>query len=281
MTRLYISADLEGACGVVSTHHCAAQPDRAAYDWAVSQLEMEVAAVVEAALDHGVSHILVNDSHYTMTNLMLDQVDPRVSLLTGKPKRCAMSAGLDDTFDAAIYVGYHAKAGTHQGVLCHTFHSKLFDVSINGVSYGEGGINALYASLVHGVPVILTSGDRAYLSEMRGLIPALEGVETKVGLTYTSAQCHPLEKVLEDYTFKTRQLLENRANWKQNLLTLPGPYALRMTFINPLAADAANTIPGVERIDGTSLLFETSDFQTVYQMLQACYSILAYTQYLE
>ena len=203
------------------------------------------------------------------------------TVVTGKPKRCAMSAGLDDTFDAAIYVGYHAKAGTHKGVLCHTFHSKLFDVSVNGVSYGEGGINALYASLTHGVPVILTSGDRAYLEEIRTLIPALEGVETKVGLTYTAAQCHPLKKVLEDYAAKTRQLLENRANWKQNLLTLPGPYELKMTFINPLAADAANTIPGVERVDGTTLLFKTNDFQIVYQMLQACYSILAYTNYLE
>ncbi len=281
MTRLYISADLEGACGVVSTHHCSTTPDRSAYDWAVSQLQLEVAAVVEAALDHGVSHILVNDSHYTMTNLYLEQVDPRVSLLTGKPKRCAMSAGLDESFDAAIYVGYHAKAGTHKGVLCHTFHSKLFDVSVNGVSYGEGGINALYASLMCGVPLILTSGDQAYIEEMRTLIPKLEAVETKVGLTYTAAQCHPLEQVLTDYAAKTRHVLENRAAWNQNLLTLPGPYELKMTFINPLAADAANTIPGVERLDGTTLVYHANDFRVVYQMLQACYSILAYTLYLE
>lgn len=167
MTKLYISADLEGVCGVVSPHHCSAEPDRSAYDWAVSQLEMEVAAVVEAALDHGVSEVLVNDSHCTMTNLYLEQVDPRVSLLTGKPKRCAMSAGLDERFDAAIYIGYHAKAGAHKGVLSHTFHSKLFDVSVNGVSYGEGGINALYASLVHGVPLVLASGDRAFVEEIQ------------------------------------------------------------------------------------------------------------------
>lgn len=281
MTRLYISADLEGACGVVSTHHCSTAPDRSAYDWAVSQLEMEVAAVIEAALDHGVSHILVNDSHYTMTNLYLEQVDPRVSLLTGKPKRCAMSAGLDDTYDAAIYVGYHAKAGTHQGVLCHTFHSKLFDVSINGVSYGEGGVNALYASLMHGVPLILTSGDRAYGEEIRALVPEVAFVETKVGLTYTAAQCHPLEKVLADYADQTRQVLESRSGWQRNLLSLSAPYELRMTFINPLAADAANTIPGVERVDGTTLRFVSDSFQTIYQMLQACYSILAYTSYLE
>jgi len=195
VTKLYISADLEGVCGVVSPHHCAAEPDRSAYDWAVSQLEMEVAAVVDAALDHGVSEILVNDSHCTMTNLYLEQVDPRVSLLTGKPKRCAMSAGLDESFDAAIYVGYHAKAGAHKGVLSHTFHNKLFDVSVNGVSYGEGGINALYASMVFGVPLVLASGDRAFVEEIHQLLPALETVETKIGLTQTAAQCHPLANV--------------------------------------------------------------------------------------
>ncbi len=281
MTRLYISADIEGACGVVSTHHCATQPDRTAYDWAVNQLALEVSAVVETALAEGVSHILVNDSHFTMTNLRLDQLDPRVSVLTGKPKRCAMSAGLDTSYDAALYVGYHAKAGTHQGVLCHTFHSKLFDVSINGVSYGEGGINALYASLVCGVPVILTSGDRAYLSEMRALIPGIAGVETKVGLTYTAAECHPVQTVLADYQAKTRQVLQSQVGWSQNLLKLQGPYELVMTFINPLAADAANTIPGVERLDGTRISFKTDQFEVVYQMLQSCYSILAYTQYLE
>lgn len=281
MTRLYISADIEGVCGVVSTHHCATQPDRTAYDWAVAQLAAEVGAVVETALAEGVSHILVNDSHFTMTNLRLDQLDGRLSLLTGKPKRCAMSAGLNASYDAAIYVGYHAKAGTHQGVLCHTFHSKLFDVSINGVSYGEGGINALYASLVHGVPVILTSGDRAYLSEIQALIPGIEAVETKVGLTYTAAECHPVQAVLADYQAKTRQVIKNQDGWAQNLLNVPGPYELVMTFINPLAADAANTIPGVQRVDGTRLSFKTDQFEVVYQMLQSCYSILAYTQYLE
>jgi D-amino peptidase len=281
LTKLYISADLEGICGVVSPQHCSPGSDRAMYDWAVSQLEMEVAAVVETALDHGVSEVLVNDSHYTMTNLYLEQVDPRVSLLTGKPKRCAMSAGLDQTFDAAIYVGYHAKAGAHKGVLSHTFHGKLFDVSVNGVSYGEGGINALYASLVYKVPLIMASGDRAFVEEIHRLLPKLETVETKEGITQTSAKCHPLEKVLEDYAVKTRKVLDDRAFWQSHVLSLPGPYELSMTFINPLAADAANTIPGLERVDGRTLLFKTDNFQTLYQMLQSCYSMLAFTSYLE
>lgn len=281
MTRLYISADLEGVCGVVSPHHCSAQPDRASYDWAVSQLELEVSAVVGVALEHGVSDILVNDSHCTMTNLHLEKVDPRVSLLTGKPKRCAMSAGLDKHFDGVIHIGYHAKAGTHRGVLSHTFHGKLFDVSINGVSYGEGGINALYAGLVFDVPLILGSGDKAYVDEIHALMPSLETVETKVGLTQTAARCHPMEQVLANYTEKTERVLQDRSGWKDQIFKIDGPYELKMVFINTLAADAANTIPGLERIDGRTLLFRTENFETVYQMLQSCYSILAFTDYLE
>ena len=281
MTKLYLSADLEGACGVVSPHHCSTAPDREAYDWAVSQLEMEVAAVVETALDHGATEIVINDSHCTMTNLTVERVDPRVSLLSGKPKRCAMSAGLDASFDGAIYICYHAKAGTHQGVLSHTFHSKLFDVSVNGVSYGEGGINALYASLEFGVPLIMASGDRAFIEEIHQLSPGLPTVETKVGLTQTAALNHPLETVLEDYAAKTRQVLDNQAQWSERLLNLNGPYELKVTFIDSLAADAANTIPGLTRLDGRTLQFKADRFQTIYQMLQTSYSILAYTQYLE
>ena len=281
MSKLYISADLEGVCGVVSSHHCAPEPDRDAYDWAVSQLEMEVSAVVETALDHGATEIVVNDSHCTMTNLALERVDPRISLISGKPKRCAMSAGLDSSFDGAIYIGYHAKAGAHKGVLSHTFHNKLFDVSVNGVSYGEGGINALYASLEFGVPLIMASGDRAFIEEIHQLSPGLPTVETKIGITQTAAQNHPLEVVLENYSEKTRQVLANKAGWAERKLDLNGPYDLKMTFINPLAADAANTIPGLTRLDGRTLQFITDRFATAYQMLQSCYSILAFTNYLD
>lgn len=281
MTKLYISADLEGVCGVVTWHQCAPEPDRAAYDLAVAQLETEVEAVVQAALDAGVEEILVNDSHCGMTNLRLEQIHPEVSLLSGKPKRCAMSAGLDSSFDGAIYVGYHAKAGAHKGVLAHTFHNKLFDVSINGVSHGEAGVNALYASLVYGVPLVLGSGDKAFAEEIHTLLPNLVTVETKEGLTQTAARNRPLEALLTDYAEKTQQVIADKANWKKNVLKLAGPYKLQMTFINPLAADTANLIPGLTRVDGRTLAYQTDNFETLYQMLQSCYSILANTAGLE
>ena len=273
--KLYISADLEGACGVVSPHQCSPHPDQDAYEWAVGQLELEVSAVVEASLEAGATEIVVNDAHCRMINLVLEQIDPRVSLLSGKPKPCAMFAGLDASFDAAMQIGYHAKAGTEKGVLSHTFHHKLFDVSVNGNSYGEGGINALYASLTHGVPLVLGSGDAAYDAEIRQLIPNLTTVITKDGHGQTAALSRPLESVIADYTAKTAAVLADAASWKQNLLKLTGPYIVRMTFINPLCADAAMLIPGPTRVDGRTLEYRADDFETAYRMLQACYTMQA------
>ncbi|HEY9746422.1 MAG TPA: M55 family metallopeptidase [Oculatellaceae cyanobacterium] len=281
MTKLYISADLEGVCGVVTWHQVSPESDRVAYDLAVAQLETEVEAVVEAALDAGVDAVVVNDSHCAMTNLRLAQMHPRVSLISGKPKRCAMSAGLDSSFDGAIYIGYHAKAGARRGVLAHTFHNKLFDVSINGVSYGEGGVNALHASLTFGVPLIMASGDTAFVEEIHTLLPNLPVVETKQGISQTAAKNRPLEELLSDYAEITRTVLKNKAAWKQNLLSVPGPYELRMTFINSLAADTADLIPGLTRVDGRTLAYQADQFELVYRMLQACYSILANTAALE
>lgn len=280
MTKLYISADLEGACGVTSPLQCSPAGDRAAYEWAVNQLAREVKEVVETALERGVEEIVINDSHYGMANLLLPHISPQVSLLSGKPKVCAMSAGLDSRFDGAIYIGYHAKAGTPHATLCHTFHSRVFDVSINGVSYGEGGINALHASLVHGVPVVMASGDQALEAELKALIPALEMVRTKDALSTTAALSRPLFDVMADYRAKTNAVLDNQAAWRKNLLTLKPPYEMTITFTTSLGADTAMTLPILTRVDGRTVCFTADNFQAVYQALQSAYSLQGYTAYL-
>lgn len=278
--KLYISADLEGVVGVTSPLQCASQPDPAAYQQAVNQLGKEVRAVADAAWEAGATEIVVNDSHCTMANLGVHHLGERVSLLSGKPKICAMSAGLDASFDAAIYVGYHAKAGTENGILNHTFHSKLFDVSVNGVSYGEGGINALYASLVHQVPVVLASGDQAFCAEIREVIPAIQTVQTKTSISTTAALSRPQADVMADYFAATKQVIQNQAAWKANLLKLKKPYHLQITFVTSLDADCAMMQPCLKRVDGRTVTFETDHFQTLYQVLQSSYALLAYTAYM-
>lgn len=286
MAKYYISADLEGVCGVSSPLQCYPKDQWAGYDMAVRQLALEVTTVAESILAHdSQAEIVVNDAHSTMTNLNPEQLLPCIALLSGKPKLCAMMAGLDSSFKAALLIGYHAKAGTEKGVLNHTFHSKLFDVAINGVSCGEGGINTFYASLVHQVPVILASGDAAFCQEIAQISDGIYTVETKVGLTTTAAKSHDRETVLEAYRDATSQAVGECLKWNSNqkakLVKLAPPYTLRMTFIHSLACDVVMTSPLYQRIDGRTVILAADDFETVYRGLQSAYTMLSYTDFME
>jgi D-amino peptidase len=280
VTKLFISADLEGACGVTSPKQCWPKPgDYGPYQRAVAQLAREVRAVIEGALEAGATAFVVNDSHAAMANLWVqDLVElPSVSLLSGKPKPCAMSAGLDKTFDGAVYVGYHAKAGTEKAVLCHSFHDLIVDIRVNGASYGEAGINALYASLAHQVPVILASGDAALCHEVKQLIPTLETVCTKTGLSFSAALNRPEGEVLQELKDKAKRLLTTPSSWKESRLSLQAPYVLEVTLAHTLAADVAMTMPFLTRANGCTVAFTTGCFETLYKMLQSVYSMLAYS----
>lgn len=282
MAKYFISADLEGVCGVTSLLQCYPKQDTSGYQAAVAQLALEITTVAEALLSADpAAEFVVNDAHSTMTNLTLAHLPAKVALLSGKPKLCAMMAGLDASFDAAILIGYHAKAGTERGVLNHTFHGKLLDVQVNGVSYGEGGINALYASLVHQVPVILASGDRAFCDEICALMPNLPTVETKAGLTTTAAQSRPVQELLNEYRKQSAILPQKQASWRANLLTIPGPYTLRVSFINTLACDVVATSPLYTRVDGLTVEMTAETFVDLYRGLQSTYTMLSYTAYME
>lgn len=282
MARYYISADLEGVCGVTSPLQCSAGKDTQGYGTAVRQLALEINHVAEALFESdNQAEILVNDAHNSMINLPLETLLPRIRLLSGKPKPCAMVAGLDASFDAALFIGYHAMAGTEKGVLNHTYHGKLFDVRVNGVSYGEGGINALYASLVHQVPVILASGDAAFCREIRQLIPEIETVETKIGLAANAAQCRSGGDVLEAYRRQIEELTRKPGQWRRNLPFLEGPYTLRITFTDTLACDTVAISSLYRRCDGRTVEMTANHFEELYRGLQSAYTMLSYTHYLE
>ena len=280
MTRLYISVDIEGICGVVTPAQCAPTADAKAYHQAVDQMALEVNTVVEAALSCGVSSVLVNDSHLSMANLRLQHLAPhlsdKITLLSGKPKPTAMAAGLTQDFDVAMHIGYHAKAGTLNAVLCHTFQQQVCDMSINGVSYGEGGVNALYASMMHQVPVILGSGDDAYCREMAAFCPDIQTVCTKYALGFAAAQNRPWPEVKSDYETTVKRALEAHQNGDIQRPIVEPPYALVMTLSNSLYGDTLGMIPGWERLDGVRLCYKADDFYTLYMALQSGYSILSY-----
>jgi D-amino peptidase len=123
--------------------------------------------------------VLVRDSHGAKQNILPGDLDPRARLLRGAsvgPKN--MMEGIDSTFAAVVFIGYHAKAGTPNAILEHTSNGNVIDFAINGVSLPEGGYNALVAGL-YGVPVVFVAGDRAVVTQIRGLLGNVEGVAVK------------------------------------------------------------------------------------------------------
>ena len=155
--RYFISVDMEGIGGIGTSN----MTSSTGKDYQTGRRFMtdEVNAIIAAIFESGDAEILVNDSHGDMQNLLHAELDPRVEYIQGNIKPLGMVQGLDATFDAAIFVGYHARAGTGNAFLAHTGSGSVKGLWLNGIEVGEGGMNAAFAGEL-GVPVVLASGDQ-------------------------------------------------------------------------------------------------------------------------
>ena len=184
--RVYISVDMEGISGISGPDQTAAgQPE---YGRSRKLMAEDANAAIRGAFAGGATEVLVNDSHGGQRNLLPEDLDPRARLISHSFKRHGMMEGLDDTFHAVIFVGYHAKAQAPRGLFAHTGSGVVRDLRVNGASVGEGGMNALLADW-YGVPVVLVTGDDAAVDEVRGRVPGVRGVAVKRAincLLYTS-----------------------------------------------------------------------------------------------
>src|SRR2546428_2276042 len=126
----------------------------------------EANAAVEGALAAGATRVLVNDSHWFMRNLLAEELHQAAELVSGDPKPRSMVQDIDGGFDAALFIGYHARAGTRNAILDHTYADRIHDVRLNGKPVGELGLNAALAG-VHGGPLPPLSGDSPLANEAK------------------------------------------------------------------------------------------------------------------
>src|SRR5256885_13074450 len=142
--RVYISVDMEGIAGVV--HESQTDPTSPAFAAEYGRfrrlMRAEANAAVEGALAAGATRVLVNDSHWLMRNLLAEELHQAAELVSGDPKPRSMVQDIDGGFDAALFIGYHARAGTRNAILDHTYADRIHDVRLNGKPVGELGLNA-------------------------------------------------------------------------------------------------------------------------------------------
>ncbi|AIE85010.1 M55 family metallopeptidase [Fimbriimonas ginsengisoli] len=181
--RVYISADIEGITGLVSWSQCS-RPDGKSFDYAFARRMMthDVNAAIRGARAGGATEILLKDSHGNSKNLLLDQLEPGVRLISGHGSGTdGMMQGIDETFDCAFLVGYHAMAGTLGGVMEHTITGGVHRLWVNGYECGEMGLSAGVAGR-YGVPIVMVSSDTAGCDEASRLLLGVETAVTKTGI---------------------------------------------------------------------------------------------------
>ena len=250
---VYISADIEGITGLVSWSQCS-RPDGGSFDYAFARRMMahDVNAAVRGARRAGAGRIVIKDSHGNSKNLLIDDLEPGVELVSGHGAGTdGMMQGIDASFGCAMLVGYHAMAGTTGGIMEHTITGGVHRLWINGEETGEMGLSAGVAGLF-GVPLVMVSSDAAGCAEASRLVPEVETATTKTGIGRYMGQClHPSD---------TAALIEAAAERavRRAVSLTPKRYAepttVRVEFNRTEEADmGAKLVTDPIRVDGYTL----------------------------
>ncbi len=264
--KIFISVDMEGIGGVVTERQTDPEKGGPAYEESRRLMTGETNAAIEGCLEAGAKGILVADSHWNFTNLIAEQLHEAATLLSGQPRAWSMVEGLDATFDGAMFVGYHAMAGTPRAILDHTLTGRIRSVEVNGQPVGETGINAYYAGHF-GVPVVLVTGDRALAQEAEALLPGVHTVAVKEAVSAESAKNLSPTRAREQIRLEARKALEDREAIRP--VTTPTPVHVVVDFRETGHADVAAMVPGFHRKGGTTVACEARDYVEAYRMIHA------------
>jgi D-amino peptidase len=261
--KVFISVDMEGVCGVIHWEDVS----RSGKDYNLFRklMTLETNAAVEGALAVNAEKIIVRDSHGSARNILPDLLHPEAELIrdwSGGP--LDMMEGIDETFDAVIFIGYHASANVPNAVLKHTMTGAFYDVVLNGKTMPEAGINGAIAGYFN-VPVVLVAGDSAICDQASELFADIETAVVKEGIGAAAKMLHP-EKARKLIKEKTIDALKRLSDFKPYK---PGPpYTMVVTYKNEEKAENASWIPGAKRSGRTSVSFTGDDFMQVLRFFK-------------
>lgn len=262
--KVHISVDMEGIAGVVTGDQIS--PQGFEYGRFREFMTKEALAAVAAAKEAGATEIVVADAHGNGENLLVEQFPPDVKIVRSWPRKLQMMGGIDQTFDAAIFIGYHASTTNPSGVRAHTFSSAtLTKVTLNGVEMSEGSWNAAIAGHFN-VPVVMASGDDAAIAEIRKIVGNIEGVETKTSLGFHSALTLTPQAVQAMIGPAVKAGLARRTSLTP--YKPQGPMVVDVTFKHYLPAEVLAYLPMFERSSAHSVRFRAKDMAEAASVME-------------
>lgn len=261
--RVFVAVDLEGVTGVAV--EAQTDPGQAQYEDARRWMREDLDAVLDGCFAAGAAEVVVCDAHDMGSNLRPDGLPSGVVLASGAGPH-SMLQGIRAGMDAALFVGYHARAGTEGAVLEHTWTYRVFDVSVGGVAIGEFGLGALLAGHF-GVPAVYVSGDDKAVAEAQALVPGVVGTVVKRGVARTCAELRPPDEARRDIRADVERTL--RARERPAPLVWDGE-PMRLTFTRAGFCDVAAQAPGARRVDGRTLELHAEDYERLFIAFLAC-----------
>lgn len=261
--KIYISADMEGVVGAVTGEQLG--PDGFEYQRFREFMTAEVNAAIDAARAAGATEFVISDSHGNGQNLLIDQLPVDVTVVRSWPRPLGMMAGIDETFDGAIFLGYHASTANTRGVRAHTLSSaNITGLRLNGIEMTEGGINAAIAGHF-GVPVIMVSGDDVAVAENQVLLGTVEGAVVKWANGFHSARTLTPEAGYEVIRTRTMSAINRIDSFEPYVLETPIELELSLKHYQPV--ELLGYLPGVEKVNSHTIRFVGKDMPEISRFL--------------
>jgi D-amino peptidase len=267
--KVYISVDMEGISGISGSDQLS--PGGSEYGRSRKLMAEDTNAAIRGCLAAGATQIVVNDSHGGQRNLLPEDLHPSARLISHSFKRYGMMEGLDASFDAVLFIGYHAKAGNANGLFAHTGSGVLRDLQINGRSVGEGGMNTLLAAW-YGVPVVLVTGDDVAVAEVREVATDARGVIVKRAINVRAVELFPLEAARKEIETAARDAVPRA---KKTMPQQGGPFRVQMQFRDVLIPEIAEAFPTIQRVGPQTVTFSTDTMPAAYRLIRVLYRFIS------
>ncbi len=264
--KVFISADMEGTAGVTDWDQV--MSDRPDYGRFRRLMTEEVNAAILGALEAGAKEIVVGDGHASMRNILIEELHPQAQLISGSPKPCGQMTGIDASFDAVFFTGYHAAAGTQNAILDHTISSSVVrQIKLGNQVVGEAGLNAALAGHFK-VPVALVTGDSTAVAQTKKLLPHVEAVAVKEPIGRVAARSHQPVEARRRIKEGAVRAVKKAKDLKP--LIVPRPVSLEIEWMYTGMADRCMLIPGLTRVGPRATGYKAKDAEQAFSMTMAC-----------
>lgn len=263
MKKIYVSVDLEGIGGIVSTIQVGTV-DNAFYSEARRLMAGEANAVIEGINQAG-GLAVIGDSHGNELNIPIELLKGDFLLCCGQDKMLSMMGGMDDTYSGVILLGYHSRFGTPMAIMDHTYSpTTLRELRINGVPVGESEINAEVAGYFN-VPVLMVTGDDVTIAQLRKSFPTVETVCVKKSIGRYSALCEPIDKVRRKLSEAAKKVTENIEEYGYLYKSKP-PIRMQFEWNTAVMAEMCTYVPRVVRVDERTTAYECDDYIEAFKL---------------